>query len=393
MRIGIIGIGQAGGKISDRLVMYSSETGSNFVRDCIAINTAHQDLNGLKNIPEDKKLLIGESMVKGNGVGANNKKGRDVMINEINEVIHKINTMPTHELDAFVIISSLGGGTGSGGMPVLARELKEKFSEPIYGIGVLPSQKEGKIYTLNAARSLQPCVEQLDNLMIFDNDEWSRGEGSIEDWYAELNDILAKRFGTIFASGEIRDNEDVGESVVDASEVINTLDCGGISTIGYASCTLNEEIVNPGLIKRLKGGVNVDESKATMRISSLTEKSISGNLTIPANVSSTERALVIISGPKKFMMRKGMEEGRRFIEDKTDCMEVRGGDYPINDIAEISVTVILSGVHDLPRVQELQKIAVESNTKIEEIRKERGDKLDKLLENEKSDELDNLLDI
>ncbi len=393
MRIGIIGIGQAGGKISDRLTKFSSETGANFVRDCIAINTAHQDLNGLKNIPEDKKLLIGESMVKGNGVGADNKKGRDVMINEINEVVHKINDMPTHELDAFVIISALGGGTGSGGMPVLARELQDKFSEPIYGIGVLPSQKEGKIYTLNAARSLQPCVEQLDNLMLFDNDEWSRGEGSIEEWYAELNDILAKRFGTIFASGEIRDNEDVGESVVDASEVINTLDCGGISTIGHASCTLDDEVVNPGLIERLKGGTDVDESKATMRITSLIEKSISGNLTIPANVSSTERALVIISGPKKFMMRKGMEEGRRYIEDETDCMEVRGGDYPINDIAEISVTVVLSGVHDLPRVQELQKIAVESNTKINEIRQERGDKLEELLEKEASDEIDNLLDI
>lgn len=393
MRIGLIGIGQAGGKVTDELLKYDKNWNTNFITDCLAVNTAHQDLDGLKIVPENKRLLIGEPKVKGNGVGANNKKGRDMMENDINEVIHNINNMPTHELDAFIIIASLGGGTGSGGMPVLAKELKQRFTEPVYGIGILPSNTEGQIYTVNAARSLQSCVEQLDNLMIFDNNAWSRGEGSIEEWYNNLNKILATRFGTIFASGEIREDQDVAESVVDASEVINTLDCGGVSTIGYASCELDENIVNPGLLTRLKGDNKIDESKSTMRITSLVKKSLSGDLTIPANIYSTERALSIVSGPKKFMMRKGMEEGRRHIEKKTDCMEVRSGDYPRNDISELSVTILLSGVHDLPRIKELQKIAVEADDKIKKVREERGNHLDELLEKEDAEEIDNLLDI
>jgi Cell division GTPase len=393
MRIGLIGIGQAGGKIVDKFLEYDFNNNTNFVRDCLAVNTAHQDLSGLTNVPEEKRLLIGESDVKGNGVGANNKKGRDIMRKEVNEVIHLINDMPTHQLDAFVIVASLGGGTGSGGMPVLAKELKERYSEPVYGIGILPANKEGQIYTVNAARSLQPCVEQLDNLMIFDNDSWSRGKGSLETWYNDLNNKIADRFGTIFSSGEIKEDEDVAESVIDASEVINTLDCGGISSIGYASDELDDAIVNPGILTRLKGGVEINESESTMRLNSLVEKSITGNLTIPANIDSTERALVILSGPKEFMTRKGMEEGRRLVEEKTNCMEVRGGDYPKKDSNEMVVTVLLSGLHDLPRVRELQRIAVEADGQIKQIREERGDKLDKLLNEENAEELDNLLDI
>jgi hypothetical protein len=74
-------------------------------------------------------------------------------------------------------------------------------------------------------------------------------------------------------------------------------------------------------------------------------------------------------------------------------MEVRGGDYPKKDSNEMVVTVLLSGLHDLPRVRELQRIAVEADGQIKQIREERGDKLDKLLNEENAEELDNLLDI
>ncbi len=393
MRIGLIGIGQAGGKITDTLLEYDAELGADFVRDCVTVNTARQDLNGLEKVPEEKRVLIGESEVKGNGVGADNMRGRDIMQREVNEIIQHVDDMPLHELDAFVVAAALGGGTGSGGMPVLASELSERFREPVYGIGVLPSKNEGQIYTVNAARSLEACVEQTDNLMIFDNDAWSRGRGSLEQWYKDLNQKLADRFGTIFAAGEVKEGDAVAESVVDASEVMNTLNCGGITSVGHATATLDENVVNPGLLTRLKGGKSIDEGEATTRMRSLTEKAISGQLTIPANIDSTERALVVFSGPPEFMTRKGMEEGRGLVERQTDCMEVRGGDYPRPNTPELSATIVLSGLYDLPRVRELQSIAVEADEQIKKIRDERGDKLEELLQEEEASEIDNLLDL
>jgi cell division GTPase FtsZ len=393
MRIGLIGLGQAGGKIADRLLEYdlNENDGGHFVQGCVAVNTARQDLSGLDMVPEENRVLMGESRVKGNGVGADNTKGRDIMEEEVGEVLQYVNEMPIHNIDAFVLTAALGGGTGSGGMPVLARELSRRFSEPVFGLGVLPAEDEGSIYSINAARSLEACVEETDNLMIFDNELWSKGK-SLEDSYRELNDKLASRFGTLFSAGEVEDNTDSAQSVVDASEVINTLDCGGITSIGYAEAQLDNEKVNPGLIKRFMGGSKVDENKATTRMRTLAEKSISGKLTLQANIESTERALILYSGPPKFLTRKGTEEGRSIIERRCDCMEVRGGDYPRNH-PSVTATVVLSGLYDVPRVKELQKMAVEADKEIKQMREEREDNMEKLLQEEAAEEIDSLLDL
>lgn len=393
MRIGLIGIGQAGGKITDKLLEYDAEVGSYFIQDCVAINTAKQDLNGLENVPDDKQILIGESVLKANGVGADNTKGRDIMQKEVNEVMSIVDNMPLHKIDAFLVVAALGGGTGSGGMPVLCKELRKRFTEPVFGLGVLPSESEGRIYTINAARTLEPCVEHTDNLLLFDNDAWSRGRGSIEDWYDQLNTRIAERFGNIFAAGEIGESDKTAESVVDASEIINTLECGGISTVGYAQSELDKDEVNPSLLRRLLlKGKSVDEGEATTRMRTLTKQSITGQLTIPANVESTQRALLIFSGPPQYLVRKGMEEGRALVESQTNCMEVRGGDYPRPNYPYVNATVLLSGVHDIPRIKELQEIAVEADDKIEELRQEKEAELDKLLKEEEAEEIDNLLD-
>lgn len=392
MRIGLIGIGQGGGKISDRLLRYDVNLGSNFIRDCMAVNTARQDLNGLEKIPEENRMLIGEAEFKGNGVGADNEEGKRIMQKEINEVVNRVDNMPFHEIDAFVVVASLGGGTGSGGMPVLCNEIKKRYTEPVYGIGVLPSSNEGDIYTVNTARALDSVADSTDNLLLFDNDAWSRGRGSLEEWYSELNDKIAVRFGSLFAAGEMGEDDQTAENVVDASEIMNTLDCGGISAIGYASSDIDEEKVNPGLLTRLTSGVEVDKSKSATRMRSLSEQAVSGSQTVPVNIKSTERALIVFSGPPKFIARKGMEEGRSTVERKTDCMEVRGGDYPKTDTPEVSCTVLLSGVYDIPRVKEIQKVAAEADERIQKARDERGQKFEELLQNEDAEEIDSLLE-
>lgn len=393
MRIALIGIGQGGGKVTDKLLEYDVKKGGNdFIQGCVAVNTAKQDLKGLEYVPEENKELIGESEVKGNGVGADNRKGRDIMKDEVNEVMMHINEMPIHKIDAFMTVAALGGGTGSGGMPVLAQQIKKRFEEPVYGLGILPSSEEGQIYSVNAARSLESCVDSTDNLMIFDNDAFNRGAKNIESWYDELNTMIAERFGTLLSAGELSEDDYAAESVVDASEVINTLECGGITSLGYATSKLDPDNVNPGLLTKIMGDTEVDEGESVSRLKGLCQKSMSGRLTLKANVESTERALVIFSGPPKYLSRKGIEEGRKVIEKRTDCMEVRGGDYPRPNYGKVSVTVVLSGIHDISRIRELQKIAVEADKKIQETREKRDENLDELLQNEEADKIDNLLD-
>ncbi|MEF8871093.1 tubulin/FtsZ family protein [Salinibaculum salinum] len=388
MKLAMIGFGQAGGKIVDKFLEYDERTGSGIVRSAVAVNTAKADLLGLDRIPEENRVLIGQARVKGHGVGADNELGAEIAEEDIDEVQGAIDNIPVHEIDAFLIVAGLGGGTGSGGSPVLAKHLKRIYTEPVYGLGVLPGGDEGGIYTLNAARSFQTFVREVDNLLVFDNDAWRKTGESVQGGYDEINDEIVRRFGVLFGAGEIGAGDNVAESVVDSSEIINTLSGGGVSTVGYATESVETEN-SGGLLSRFKDdGDDMDTANTTNRITSLVRKAALGRLTLPCEIDGAERALLVLSGPSAHLNRKGIERGRKWLEEQTGSMEVRGGDYPITE-PNVAAAVLLSGVHNVPRIKELQQVAIEAQENIDELREESEENLESLVEDEE-DELDPL---
>ncbi len=392
MKLAMIGFGQAGGKIVDRFLEFDRQTGNNIVQSAIVINTAKADLLGLEYIPEENRVLIGQAQVKGHGVGADNELGAEIAEADIDEIQSAIDKIRVHEIDAFLIVSALGGGTGSGGSPVMARHLKRIYTEPVYGLGVLPGNDEGGIYTLNAARALQTFIHEVDNLMVFDNDAWRQTGESVQSGYDQLNEEIVKRFGILFSAGEVNADEQVAESVVDSSEIINTLAGGGISTVGYASDFVGDERGNgSGLLSRLMGadGPEIDSASATNRITSLVREAALGRLTLPAELEGAERAVLVLSGPSPYLNRKGIERGRKWIEEKTGSMEVRGGDYPLDSADEVSAVLLLAGVTDIPRIKELQQLAIETQDNIEDIREASTERLEELVQDDQ-DELEPL---
>ncbi|QLG27667.1 cell division protein [Halorarum halophilum] len=392
MKLALIGFGQAGGKIVDTFVDYDRRTGSDIVRAAVAVNTAKADLMGLENIPQDQRVLIGQSRVKGHGVGADNELGAEIAEEDIDEVQGAVDSIPVHEVDAFLVVSGLGGGSGSGGAPVLAKHLKRIYTEPVYGLGVLPGSDEGGIYTLNAARSFQTFVREVDNLMVFDNDAWRKTGESVSGGYDEINEEIVKRFGILFGAGEVEAGQEVAESVVDSSEIINTLSGGGVSTVGYASEEV-EEKSSGGLLSRLTGDDGGDEgldtAHTTNRITSLVRKAALGRLTLPCEIEGAERALLVMAGPPQHLNRKGIERGRKWLEEQTGSMEVRGGDYPVSGSGFVAAVILLSGVTNVPRIKELQQVAIEAQDNIDEIRQESDDNLDNLVSDDE-DELESL---
>lgn len=374
MKLFMIGYGQAGGKITDAFVEFAKKTKQNFVVSAMAINTARSDLMGLKNIPMEDRVLIGEAQTKGHGIGADNELGAQVATDEIYTIQSEIDKRGTYKVDAFLLIAGLGGGTGSGGAPVLARRLKKLYDEPVYGLGILPAKDEGSLYSLNAARSLVTLVNEVDNLFLFDNDAWKKSGESIKEAFADINEEIVRRFSILFGAGEANE---VGQMVVDAAEVINTLKGGGISTIGYAS----EEIESKGLFKTLFGKKKSLENLDTVtRITSLLRRSIADRLTIPCDISTAERALIIAAGPSDELSRKGIEKSKVRIEEIIRGKEVRGGDYPILKGQRVSMVVLFSGVSDIPRIKELQAIGAEAQERIKEVSGEKEKEYKDLLD-------------
>ena len=393
MKLAMIGFGQAGGKVLDKFLEYDQRHDSGIVRAAVAVNTAKADLMGLEHVPEQNRVLIGQSRVKGHGVGADNELGAEIAEEDIDEVQGAIDSIPVHEVDAFLVVAGLGGGTGSGGAPVLAKHIKRIYTEPVYGLGILPGGDEGGIYTLNAARSFQTFVREVDNLLVFDNDAWRKSGESMEGGYEQINDEIVRRFGVLFGAGEVGSGDEVAESVVDSSEIINTLSGGGVSTVGYAAETVEEQ-ESGGLLSRFKGdddGLDdsgMDTANTTNRITSLVRKAALGRLTLPCEIDGAERALLVMSGPSNHLNRKGIERGRKWLEEQTGSMEVRGGDYPVRE-NNVAASILLSGVHNVPRIKELQQVAIEAQDNIDDIRQQSEENLEELVEDDE-DELDPL---
>lgn len=361
MRVFFIGFGQAGGKVVDMFIDQDKRMQTQSFRG-IAVNTARTDLMGLKHIELKDRLLIGQTVVKGHGVGTDNVTGARVTADEIDSIINAIDSRGTHDVDAFVIVAGLGGGTGSGGSPVLARHLKRIYREPVYAIGILPAPEEGRLYSYNAARSLSTLVNEADNTFIFDNSAWKNEGESVKDAYNRLNDEIVRRFGVLFRAGEVG-KAGVGEMVVDSSEVINTLRGGGISTVGYA---ISEKVSprtkqNQGLLSGLLRKKEKTEEVLTgedksAKIIALVRRAMLGRLTLPCDYSTAERGLVLLAGPPDEMDRKGVEKSKSWVEENIAGVEVRGGDYPVQS-DYIAAVVVLATIGNAPRITELLEIA------------------------------------
>ena len=336
MKVVLIGVGQAGGKITQALAEFDYDMGFNAVRGALVVNTAKADL---QNVDVDT-MLVGQDRVKGHGVGGDNELGAEIMQGDAIEVMDSLDGKITSEAEAITVVAGLGGGTGSGGAPMLARELKRVYDVPVYILGVLPGRNEGGIYQANAGRSLKTCIRESDSLILIDNDAWKSSDDSLEAGFDRINDAIAQRVGLLFASGEIVDG--VGESVVDSSEIINTLAQGGIASIGYASATASDD-----------AGENVNLITSTTRSALLT------SMSLPDAVKA-ETGLLVVAGHPERISRKGVERARKWMEEETGTMEVRGGDFPI-DSEQVATLVLLGGVERSNRIQEFLERAQEAH--------------------------------
>lgn len=343
----------------------------------IAVNTARTDLMGLKHIELKDRILIGQTVVKGHGVGTDNAAGARITLDEVDSIVSAIDRKGTHDVDAFMVVAGLGGGTGSGGTPVLVRQLKNIYHEPVYVLGILPAPEEGKLYSFNAARSLTTLIKEADNTFVFDNSAWKNEGESIKSAFSRLNDEIVRRFGVLFRAGEMG-KAGVGEMVVDSSEIINTLRGGGISTVGYAIASVTTDRsksplsgIIGGITSTLKKREATEEvllgEDRTAKIISLVRRAMLGRLTLPCDFSTAERALVLVAGPPDELDRKGIEKAKSWVEENIAGVEVRGGDYPVRS-SFVAAVVLLSTIGNAPRIRELTEIARE--TKEDSVRAE-----------------------
>jgi cell division protein FtsZ len=155
-KIKVIGIGGGGGNAINTMVANNLK-GVEF----IAANT---DIQALENSRADIRLQLGPGITRGLGAGADPERGRDAALESIDD-IKKILT----GADMVFVTAGLGGGTGTGGAPVVAK-LSRELGALTVAVVTKPFFFEAKARMKRAEEGWQHLKENVDTIITIPND-------------------------------------------------------------------------------------------------------------------------------------------------------------------------------------------------------------------------------
>ena len=156
-RIKVMGCGGAGNNTISRI----SDIGVTGA-EIIAVNTDAQDL---LNSNADKKILIGKDLTQGLGAGSDPRIGKDAAKESQKEIRDALS-----DAHLVFITGGLGGGTGTGCMPVIA-DLAKKKGILTVAVVTLPFEMEGVLRHENAMIGLEELEGLVDTLILIPNDK------------------------------------------------------------------------------------------------------------------------------------------------------------------------------------------------------------------------------
>lgn len=155
--IKVVGAGGAGNNTINRLLEVGVEGAT-----CISVNTDAQQLRYNK---ADDKILIGKEITGGLGAGSFPEIGRKAAEESKHLIKSKLKGS-----DLVFLTCGLGGGTGTGGLPVIA-EVAKSLNSLTIAIVTLPFSVEGKKRMDNASRGLEELKKYADTIIVIPNDK------------------------------------------------------------------------------------------------------------------------------------------------------------------------------------------------------------------------------
>ena len=214
MKLTVIGLGQCGCRVADHFARLNlkarAERKAVIAPHVLAVNTDQADLTGLKFIRNDymHRILIGLRQTLGHGVGKINELGAKLAKEDGDKVMDAIRAEPRfYETHAFMIVAGAAGGTGSGGIPVIAKMIKERYlNKPILALVVLPFEHEQttearSVY--NTATCLKSVYDVVDAVFLADNQRYVRKDMSLMNNVDKINRQIAEPFYDLLCAGEV----------------------------------------------------------------------------------------------------------------------------------------------------------------------------------------------
>ncbi|MBP6624980.1 MAG: cell division protein FtsZ [Chitinophagaceae bacterium] len=219
--IKVIGVGGGGGNA----VNYMYGLGIEGV-DFIVCNT---DQKALNNSPVPTKIQLGPTLTQGLGAGANPEIGQRACTESINEIENLI----MNQTKMVFVTAGMGGGTGTGGAPIVAKVAKDLGILTV-GIVTTPFSYEGKRRMRQAEEGINEMRKHVDTILVISNDKLRHQFGNIptSQAFCKADDILATATKCIT---DVINSQ--GHIVVDFADVSTVMRDGGVAILGSATAS------------------------------------------------------------------------------------------------------------------------------------------------------------
>ena len=306
-KILVVGVGGGGGNALNRMI----EDGMSSV-EFIAINTDAQDL---ENNNSQIKLQIGKELTKGLGAGANSEIGEQAVM-ENKEIIAK----ELNKADMIFITAGMGGGTGTGAAPAIAKISKETNALTI-GIVTKPFAFEGPIRKKRALEGIKEMKKNCDTLLVIPN------ETLLE---------IASDNTTVTDSFKLADSV-LNQATKGISDLINK---PGLINLDYADVRTIMKNMGDAIMGT---GIAQGEEKAILAA----QEAINSPLLQNTSIKGARGLLVNVSGSQEMTMKELNTASSIIYEEAGEDANVILGcviDSSLKD--EIRITVIATGLND-----------------------------------------------
>ncbi|MFA5327101.1 MAG: cell division protein FtsZ [Prolixibacteraceae bacterium] len=177
--IKVIGVGGGGGNAVNH--MYHQG-----IRD-VDFMVCNTDAQALINSPVPYKVQLGSSLTEGRGAGNKPETGREAAIENIDDVKKVLG----NNTKMVFITAGMGGGTGTGGAPVIAQAARELGILTV-GIVTIPFRNEGRRRIKQAVEGIAAMESHVDSLLVINNERIREmyGDSKISDAFAKADNIL-----------------------------------------------------------------------------------------------------------------------------------------------------------------------------------------------------------
>ncbi|WP_312939842.1 cell division protein FtsZ [Oscillibacter sp.] len=314
VNIKVIGVGGGGNNVVNRMVR-SGTKGVDFV----AINTDKQALNVSS---ATYKIQIGEKLTHGQGAGSDPEVGRKSAEESRSQIAKAL-----EDTDMVFITAGMGGGTGTGGAPIVA-EIAKELEILTVAVVTKPFGFEGRRRLQQAEKGISELKEKVDSLVIIPNERLKHATDqkiTFANAFEIADDVLRQAVQSI--SDLIRDT---GFINLDFADVTTIMKGAGLAHMGVGRAA----------------GKGKAEEAARMAISSpLLETSIAG----------AHGVLINVTGSMDIGLEE-VEQAATLVQEAVnmDAITIFGAQFDENLEDEIRVTVIATG---------FEKVAVESSAR------------------------------